>query len=223
MVCSMRRSKPFNEWSFSAGAAVAFGAMILCLLSLTNGQSFPIWMAIGLVVAFGAGLVSTYGKNTYLPGPVAAGNLVVTVAILGLAVGVVVNARPADAVTYSSVIQSVSLGTTRVSGKYYDVTDETGRDFEMHIGDFSPELPNLEDPAYRGDDVEFVLDRGTAGVLAMRLAGTEYVTASYGDPQLKLYKGVAIGLVLLAAAVAMAFAFGYVRRLRTAIPFRSGR
>ena len=59
------RPKPFGEWSFSGIAGLAVGILILSLFSLTNGQAFPIWMLIGVLVLVAAGIVATIAKNTY--------------------------------------------------------------------------------------------------------------------------------------------------------------
>jgi hypothetical protein len=192
---------------------VAFGALVLCLFSLTNGQAFPIWMLIGLLVLAGAGLVATVCKNTYRDRTEKAMRAPATAAALLLGIGVVVTAKPADATVLGITIADVTSASTRVGGPYYEVSATDGTYYSLTESDFRPSLPQLDSPHYRGDDATLTLDRGTAGVLAFRIDGLDYVTAAYANPNLKLLKGVAIGGVLIVIGAVMASTFGYLRWL----------
>jgi hypothetical protein len=207
------RPKPFGEWSFSGLAGVAFGILIVCLFSLTNGQPFPGWMLIGLLVLAGAGLVATYGKNTYRDRMERAVRAPATVAVILLGIGIVATAKPADAIVRGITIADVMSGSTRGGGPYYELTATDGTYYSLPEEDFQPSLPQLDSPRYRGDDATLTLDRGTTGVLAIRIDGLDYVTAAYTDPNSKLIKGVAIGGLVVAIGAAMAVAFGYLRWL----------
>src|SRR5579859_236826 len=210
-------SKPFNEWSFSATAGVAVGALILSLFSLTNGQTFPIWMLIGLLGLAGAGLIDTYAMNTYRRRLAIAMHAIATAAIVLLGIGVIVSARPADAISKAIVVADVYSSSTRTSGLYYELAATDGSYYSLTNDDFQPSLPKLDDPRYRGDEATLTLDRGTAGVLAIDIDGAEYTTATYSDPRLKLIKGLAIGGLLVLIASVMAIAFGYLRWVRRAL------
>jgi hypothetical protein len=207
-------SAPFNEWSFSATAGVAFGALILSLLSLTNGQAFPIWMLVGLVVVAGAGLIETYAKNTRRDRLAAAMHAPATAAILLLGIGVIVSSRPAGAISRAITIADVTSSSTRAGGPYYELTASDGGYYTLTEGDFQPSLPQLDDPRYRGDEATLTVDRGTAGVLAIHIDGVDYVTATYSNPALKLIKGLALGGLLVVIGAVMAAAFGYLGRVR---------
>jgi len=208
-----RPSRPLEQWRFTWTMGFAFAALILCLFSLANGQSFPLWMALGLLVVFGAGVVSTYAKNTFRDLLLTRSQVVVTVGILLLGIGVMASSRPADAEVRSIQIASVSTGTDKYSGDYYDVTSTAGDDYGLNLSDFSPPLPRLNDARYTGTTVTLTLDRGTTSVLAIEVDDAVYTTATYDNPQLKLFRGLAIGGVLLGIALAMAIGFGYFKKL----------
>ena len=122
-------------------------------------------------------------------------------------------ARPADAVVRGITIADVTSSSTRVGGPYYELTASDGSYYSLTEADFQPSLPQLDNPRYRGDDATLTLDRGTAGVLAIRIDSLDYLTAAYTDPNSKLVKGLAIGGLLLLISGVMAFAFGYLRWL----------
>ena len=213
--------KPLNQWSFTGTAGAAFGALMLCLFSLTNGQPFPIWMLIGLLVAAGAGLTETYARNTYRDRVATAMHAPTTAALVFLGIGVIVSARPADAVSRAITVADVTSSSTRIGGPYYELDATDGTFYSLPRGEFQPSLPQLDDPRCRGDELTLTLDRGTRGVLAIRIDGVDYLTATYTYPTLKLMKGLAIGGLLTVIAVVMAIAFGYLGSVRRA--FRHAR
>jgi hypothetical protein len=212
--------KPFNQWSFSATAGTAFGALILCLFSLTNGQAFPMWMLIGLLVAAGAGLLETYAKNTYRDGLTTAMHAPATAAMVLLGVGIILSARPADAVTKAITIADATSSSSRVGGPYYELDATDGTFYSLQEGDFQPSLPKLDEPRFRGDAATLTLDRGTTGVLAIRIDGVDYLTATYTNPTLKLVRGMAIGGLLVVIGAVMAVVYGYFRWVRLALRSR---
>ena len=194
---------------------LGFGGLIVSLLSLEQGQSFPQWMLLAYLVFVIALCIkgvelstqSTFLAQTRLPTLVAA----LGVVFLGVGIGATAHAARPESVGQKTIadvsyqIKSGNYALTASDGTYYWL----GRD------SFQPPLPDLTDHRYVGRPAWITIDQGSKQVLKISLEETEYVSGAYSNPGSLVVKGILIAIVLVLIG-GLTFAVSLIRAARRA-------
>lgn len=201
-----------RSWSFTSWTWLAVGALIGGLLSLENGQSFPLWMlAVYLALMVGGATELVLAHRSSSAKRYAAATI--GLAVLALGAGIFVSAQPTRPVTVTATIANIEWTYSKGSGNHYELTATDGSFYELVPSDFSPQLPGgLDAPSLRGQQVQLTLDEGTAQVLAMTLNDTYYTTGALDDRSARQFRGRLVGGIIgVVGGISLAIS---VRRLR---------